>query len=396
MTTAMLTAPPARDVAAVAVVAGPRPRIMSRPLVLLLAANVGALTSLYLLLSVVPLYAGSVGAGGVGAGLATGALMLSTVVAELATPRLVASFGYRKVFAVGLVLLGVPALALTFLSSMTAILLVCVVRGLGFAVIMVVAGALVATLVPAERRGEGLGIAGIVAGVPGVIALPLGLWLAPNVGFAAVFVAGAVVALVGLVAVPGIPDRAANSDEAVGVVAALRNPALIRPSLVFVATTAAAGIVVAFIPLALSGAAGGVVAPALLIQAAAATVARWWSGRRSDRHGPAGQLVPGLVLAAVGTLALVLVSSPVAVLAGMVVFGFGFGMIQSSTMALMLSRVSPASYGTVSAVWNMAYDFGYGAGPTGFGVLAASTGYPAAFAVTAAVMLTALRPARRK
>jgi predicted MFS family arabinose efflux permease len=228
-----------------------------------------------------------------------------------------------------------------------------------------------------------------------VVALPLGLWLAPHVGFAAVFVIGSVLALLGLAAVPGIPDRAASPDEAVGIVAALRNPALLRPSLVFVATTVAAGIVVAFVPLALSGAAGSMVAPALFVQAATATVARWWSGKRSDRHGPAGQLIPGLVLAAAGTLALVLVSSPVAVLVGMAVFGFGFGMIQSSTMALMLSRVSAPSYGTVSAVWNMAYDFGYGAGPTGFGLLAAATGYPTAFAVTAALMLTALSPARR-
>src|SRR2546430_16223413 len=77
-------------------ITAPRPRLMSRTLVLVLAANVGALTSLYLLLSVVPLYAGSVGAGGIGAGLATGALMLSTVFAELLTPRLVAAFGYRR------------------------------------------------------------------------------------------------------------------------------------------------------------------------------------------------------------------------------------------------------------------------------------------------------------
>lgn len=386
MTTATLTT------TGIAPAAAPRPRILSRALVLVLAANIGALTSLYLLLSVVPLYAGSAGAGGIGAGLATGALMLSTVVAELVTPRLVVAFGYRRVLATGLVLLGAPALALTFLSSMTAILVVCVIRGLGFAVVMVVAGALVATLVPAERRGEGLGIAGIAAGVPGVIALPLGLWLTPHIGFAGVFVLGAVVALVGLAAVPGIPDRAGTPDEAVGVVAALRDPALLRPSLVFVAATMAAGVVVAFVPLAMSGA---VVAPALLVQAATATVARWWSGKRSDRHGPAGQFVPGLMLAAVGILGLVLVDNPVAVLVGMAVFGWGFGMLQSATLALMLSRVSSASYGTVSAVWNMAYDFGYGAGPMGFGVLAAGTGYPAAFAVTAAVMMTALAPARR-
>lgn len=364
---------------------------MSRALALVLAANVGALTSLYLLLSVVPLYAGSVGAGGVGAGLATGALMLSTVFAELVTPRLVARYGYRRVLAAGLVLLGAPALALTFLSSMTAILVVCLVRGLGFAVVMVVAGALVATLVPPERRGEGLGVTGFVASAPGVVGLPLGLWLVAQFGFTTVFILGALTALAGLLAVPGIPDRAGVPDEAVGVLAALRNPVLLRPSLVFVGVTMAAGVVVAFVPLAFTG---SLVAPALLVQAAAATVARWWAGKRSDRHGPVGMLIPGLLLAALGVMSLT-VNDPAVVLTGMAVFGFGFGMLQSCTMSLMLSRVSPASYGTVSAVWNMAYDFGYGAGPMGFGVLAGPAGYPAAFAVTAAVVLTALVPARR-
>src|SRR2546430_15062668 len=90
-------------------ITAPRPRLMSRTLVLVLAANVGALTSLYLLLSVVPLYAGSVGAGGIGAGLATGALMLSTVFAELVTPRLVAAFGYRRGGGARRGLLGGPA-----------------------------------------------------------------------------------------------------------------------------------------------------------------------------------------------------------------------------------------------------------------------------------------------
>lgn len=364
---------------------------MSRALVLVMTANVGALTSLYLLLSVVPLYAGSIGAGGIGAGFATGALMLATVFAELVTPRLVVRFGYRRVLASGLVLLGAPAVALAFLSSMTAILVVCVIRGLGFAVVVVVNGALVATLVPAERRGEGLGITGFVASAPGVVGLPLGLWLVEQLGFAAVFVIASAIALLGLVAVPGIPDRSDAPDQAVGVVAALRNPGLMRPSLVFVGVTMAAGVVVAFVPLAFTG---SLVAPALLVQAATATVARWWAGKHIDRHGAAGLVIPGLIVSALGVMSLV-VHDPAVVLTGMALFGIGFGILQNCTMSLMLSRVSPVSYGSVSAVWNMAYDFGYGAGPMGFGVLAGPTGYPAAFAVTAAVVLTGLLPARR-
>jgi predicted MFS family arabinose efflux permease len=75
-----------------------------------------------------------------------------------------------------------------------------------------------------------------------------------------------------------------------------------------------------------------------------------------------------------------------------VVFGSGFGVTQNASMTLMLNRVAPAGYGTVSAIWNLAFDAGIGAGAFGFGVLAAQTGYPAAFAATALVVLLALVP----
>jgi predicted MFS family arabinose efflux permease len=344
------------------------------------------------LLSVVPLYADSVGAGGVGAGLATGALMATTVAGELAIPRLTARFGYRVMLAAGLVLLGAPALALPAAASLPAILLVSLVRGLGFAITVVVGGALVASLVPPERRGEGLGLFGIVVGVPGVSALPLGVWLAGEVGYPAVFVAGAAAALAGLAVVPGLPGREPATEPPVGVLAGLRTPALLRPAVTFSTTATAAGVVVTFLPLAVPGASGGLAALALFVQAVSSTASRWWAGRYGDRHGPSVLLVPGVVTSAAGILALVLIDSPVAVVAGMVLFGSGFGATQNATMTVMLNRVAPSGYGTVSAIWNLAYDAGIGVGAFGFGVVATRIGYPAAFAVTAALVLTALVP----
>jgi predicted MFS family arabinose efflux permease len=99
--------------------------------------------------------------------------------------------------------------------------------------------------------------------------------------------------------------------------------------------------------------------------------------------------------AAAGILALVLIDRPVAVLAAMALFGAGFGATQNASMTLMLNRVGPSGYGTVSAIWNLAYDAGIGVGAFGFGVVAARTGYPPAFALTAALMLAGLllRPA---
>jgi predicted MFS family arabinose efflux permease len=370
-------------------------RIMSPAVMAVFVASFGALASFYLLLSVVPMYAGSVGAGGVGGGLATGALMLSTVAAELATPALVSRCGNRPVFAAGLLLLGAPTLALPAASNLSGIMAVCVVRGLGFAIVVVVGGALVAALVPEERRGEGLGLYGVVVGVPAVIMLPLGVWLAGRAGFPSVFAAAAVAALGGLVVVRGLPGKEPVAEKRASVLAGLRSPALFRPALAFSATTMAAGVVVAFLPLALTRASGNLAALALLIQAVAATLARWWAGRYGDRNGPARQLMPGVLVAAAGMLALVLTTNTAAVLTGMALFGVGFGMTQNASLTLMFSRASTSEYGTVSAVWNLAYDAGLGAGAAGFGVVAAQTGYPVAFALTATLVLGGLAPAWR-
>lgn len=373
----------------------PASRIVTRPLVWVFVAIFGATVSFYLLLSVVPLYATVGGAGRIGAGLVTGALMFATVAAELATPRLVGRFGYRATLAAGLVLLGAPALVLPASANLAAILAVCVVRGIGFAIAVVVGSALAAALIPAERRGEGLGLYGVVVGVPAVVALPLGVWLVGRIGFDWVFVAGAVAALIGIAVVPGLPGKEPEQERPLGILASFRNPALVRPSIVFAATTIAAGVVVTFLPLAVTQGNGSLAALALLAQAAAATLTRWWAGRYGDRRGPARLLVPGLLASALGMLALVLTGNPVAVLGGMVLFGAGFGVTQNATLALMYERVPASGYGAVSAQWNLAYDGGLGLGAAGFGVLAAGTGYPAAFAVTGVVMLLALIPALR-
>jgi predicted MFS family arabinose efflux permease len=267
-----------------------------------------------------------------------------------------------------------------------------VVRGLGFAIVVVVGSALVALLVSHERRGEGLGLYGVVVGVPSIVALPLGAWLVGQIGYAPLFVAGGLAALLGLLVVPGLPGRAAMPEEPVGMLDGLRMPELVRPAMVFSSTAMAAGVVVTFLPLAVTESSGNVAALALLAQAAASTLTRWLAGRFGDRYGSSRLVIPGVLVAALGMLCLVLTGHAVAVVVGMVLFGAGFGVSQNASLALMFERVRPAGYSTVSALWNLAYDAGLGAGATGFGVVAAQTGYPLAFALTAVVMLAVLVP----
>lgn len=393
---------------ALADVAAPaRARLLTRPLLVRFVSVIGTATSFYLLLSAVPLYARSAGASTGLAGLTTTALTLSSVAAYPVTPRLMARYGTRAVLAGGLLALGLPALALAVTANIGLILAACVIRGAGFAVLCVAGGALTVSLIPAHRRGEGLALVGLVSGVPSVAALPLGVWLAGHLGYRPVFAAGGLAALAGLASLPWLPGAgpATRATKADGMLAALRNPALVRPAALFSATTMAVGIIVTFLPLAVTRADANVAALALLVQPAAAIAGRWLAGRRGDRpsdrpgdqhgtrRGSAALLVPGVLAAAAGVLVLSLTAVPAAVIAGAAVFGLGFGVTQNVTQTVMYDRVPESAYGASSALWNLAYDGGMGLGAAGFGVLALHTGYPVAFVLVAVILVAAILPA---
>ncbi len=380
-----------------------RERLVSGPLVVVFGSSFALLTSFELLLSVTPLYAAKSGAGSAGAGLVTGALLLGTVAAELVSSVLLRRFRYRTLLAAGAVLMGIPALALLAGGPLIVVTAVSVVRGLGFGLSTVVLATLTAVLLPPERRGEGLGLYGVVDSLPSVLALPSGVWLAGHFGYAVVVLITAATALVPLTVywrLPATADPRPKAGDAAaapppGLLTGLRHDGELRLALIFAATTVAAGVVVSFLPLA-TGASGNIAAAGLLAQAMTATVSRWWAGRYGDRHGHARLLVPGLAAASFGMIALIWPTSPVAVIGGMCLFGAGFGIIQNATFALMIDRMPAAGLGTASTLWNLAYDAGYGAGPVLFGLFAVHTGYPAAFALTGLLILAALPAAGRE
>ncbi|HLK74976.1 MAG TPA: MFS transporter [Streptosporangiaceae bacterium] len=369
-------------------------RLLSVPLAVTFLAEFTSLTSFFLLLSVMPMLAAAAGAGNSGAGLTTGSLLLGTVTAEAAAALTIRRFGYRMVLTAGAVLLGVPALAMLTREPQSVMLSVSFVRGLGFGLCGVVTGALTATLLPPDRRGEGLGLLGIVSGVPAVVALPAGVWLAGHHLAAAAAAIAAAIGVLPLAAIRWLPDgREAHVRQARPARGSRRIAgAALRLPLIFAAVTIAAGVLDSFLPLA-KGIPTNLSSAALLVQAIIATLSRWQAGKRGDRYGHARLLVPALAMAALGMAAMMVLGSPAAIFTGMVLFGAGFGVLENATFALLIEQLPEAK---ASALWNFAYDAGYGAGPAAFGLLCVRTGYPAAFALTAALILAVVPLARRE
>ena len=208
----------------------------------------------------------------------------------------------------------------------------------------------------------------------------------------------ATVALLPLVAIRWLPGgREAQQTARTGRPRSARSPgrmagATLRLPLIFAAATIAAGVLDSFLPLA-KGIPSNLASAALLVQAITATLSRWQAGKHGDRYGHARLLIPALAVAALGMAAMIALGSPVMIFAGIVLFGAGFGVIENATFALLIEQLPEAK---ASALWNLAYDGGYGAGPAVFGLICVSTGYPAAFALTGVLILATLPAALRE
>ncbi|MFF1816282.1 MFS transporter [Kribbella sp. NPDC058245] len=365
--------------------------LLGRQFLRLLVIVLGSGLSMYLLTSVVPLYLAANGSAGLGPGLSTGAMMLSAVAMELVVPRMLARWGYRVVLGLGLILMGLPAVALMFTTSLPIVVLISMIRGAGLAINVVGAVALIADITPAHRRGEALGLYGVVVGVPAVIGLPLGVYLINVIGYRALFAIAAVLALSVLGLVVGIPTRTSAEEPHVKVLHDLRGNGLLMPAFVFAGVTLAAGISITFLPLAAGN--HSLAATALFLQAATAPGARWLAGRYGDRLGHARLLPLALLSATLGAAGLIFITTPAAVIAGATLFGIGFGAAQNLTLTMMYDRAPTSRYGQVSALWNLAYDGGWGIGAIAFGTVVATTGYPLAFALTAATVALGILPA---
>ncbi|MGH3516625.1 MAG: MFS transporter [Haloechinothrix sp.] len=355
--------------------------LRNRAFVGLLLGSAGLFFGFSLLVSVVPLWVVEQGDGEFAAGASTGVFMASTVVAQFLMPGLVRRFGYRFMSIVGAILLGLPAVFLLVSLTWQPVLAIALVRGLGFGIVTVCGSALIAELVPAGSLGRGSGLYGLAVGLPLLIGLPASTWVAQNVGFGPVFLAGAalpLLAIAPLLVLPKGESGAASADR--GVFAAAIG--VWRPWLVMFSGSIAFGAMVTFLPLVFA-ASPVAAASALLLMSATGLGGRWLAGVWGDRSALTGRLLlMGLIVTALGLTGFAVVADldgTAALVLGVTcvaVYGAGFGVVQNDSLVLMFNRASAAR---ASVAWNVAFDAGQGAGAVAVGALVSGTSYSIAF-----------------
>ncbi len=362
------------------------------------------------LLPVAPLWAVHGGSDEAGAGLVNGILLLATILTQPFVPWLLRTFGTGRVIAAGLVFMGAPSLLHLFSDRLDWILLLSILRGLGFGVLTVTGSTAVAHLVPPARHGAAIGAYGAAIAVPQVLLLPAGPWLVDAVGYWIVFALGAV-SILGVAAAPRLARALRDQEvehellgeqnvgeptEAAPLVTPRRSLALrlARPTLLLVGVTLAGGALITFAPQMSSSplaTAGG-----LALLTVTAAISRWRIGTLADRHGMAPFLWPLVLLTVIGLALTALAvqnrgdTHVVLFLGAMALVGIAYGGLQNLTLLLALAVARRHEYGAASAVWNVGFDAGMGLGSVLVGAIAAGYTFSLALLVAAAISFATL------
>lgn len=361
-------------------------RLWTRAFVLMSLGSLFLFTSFYLLLPTLPLFVKELGGHDTQVGLAVGIFTLVAVILRPIAGGLLDQYGRRPFLLIGLAFYGLSMYLYGMVQGVGTLLLVRLLHGASWAFVTTAAAAVIADIVPANRRGEGMGWYGLAMTVAMAAGPLLGTWTLDGYTFSGVFLLAVALSVAALLAVAG--PRLPFQRPEVRRKIALYDPAALPVSLAVVFLTFAYGAVTTFVPLF---AVTIDVNPGLyfLVYALSLTLARPIAGKLSDRYGAASVIVPAALLSICALFVLSSATGLAGVVAAAVLYGLGFGSAQPALQAALLGMVPKERFGLANASFFTAFDLGIALGSTLLGWVADLVSYRALFALsTLAVALS--------
>ncbi|MGO1767092.1 MAG: MFS transporter [Advenella sp.] len=366
--------------------------------------------SFSLLLPLSPAWAIRGGASEAAAGSVTAILMAFTILTQLSVNWALKRFGWAAVLGAGLFCLGAPALLQATSLGLPALLISSAVRGIGFGILTVGGATAIALLVPAAQRGAAVGIYGLAVAGPQLVLVSSAPILEQHLGRLLITLL-ATLPVLGLFWTSALGrllndrTRSADAPNAENTKARQSTLTLILPVLLSLfIVTSSGGAILTFASQITADASSATIA--LLCLTGFATPTRWAFGSMSDRY-PTKYLILGLAVVcclAMAALSASLLSSSIAqglllLYLGSTLLGVSYGGMQSATLVCAYRLAGNAHLARVSVLWNVTFDLGTGVGAMLTGLIAATTGFAAAFGflsvaaiVSALVMIKTLKP----
>ena len=325
------------------------------------------------------------GGGEVEAGLAMTFFQIGTISARPFAGLVIDAVNKRKLMHAVLLAFFLVMAAFVFAASLSAIYSLRLLHGVIFAVSTTTAATLAAMMLPAVRKGEGIGYFALSTNLAMVVGPLVGLLLLAYFSDATLFALLAALAACAIAASSfRLPDEIIlpqGQTRKLSVETFIERKAL-APAAVAGITFFAYGSVLTFIPLYARSL--GLAEETSLFSACyagAIVVTRPFVGRIFDRKGADYVVYPGLLLFAIGLFYLGHASDILSLLGAAVLLGMGFGAATPAFQTLAVRSAPPARAGVATATYFWSLDISVGLAAAGLGIVAVTCGFPFTYGV---------------
>jgi len=368
------------------------PALWTRDFIFTTLANLFLFTSFQMLIPTLPVYVEQSG----GDELAVGAVIgIFTVFALLARPfagKALDTLGRRIVMMIGLLIFILAVAGYYWTTTVFLILSLRVIHGVGWGITTTTFGTVISDIIPAQRRGEGMGYYGLSTTLAMALAPLFGIWVMGKAGFGWLFFISALLAIASflisqIIRYPSLPDSTETEvSEVRSRLDEWVEKRAVFPSFLAMTLGLTYGGIVTFITLFGKEVGISNVGWFFLANAAMVMIVRPMAGKLFDRRGPVWILLPGAFFTVAGLLLLSYSTNVPSLVLASLFYGVGFGAIQPTLQAWTISRVAANRRGAATGTFFSGFDLGIGAGAMALGVVAKAMSYAAMYRVSIVFM----------
>lgn len=315
------------------------------------------------------------------AGLVTGTFIIGTLISRLFMGRLISQFGRKRTLWVGALLFTLTTLLYFFEFGIAFLLFTRFVHGLALGMASTASGTIIAQIISASRKGEGIGYYSMSATLATACGPFIGLLMSQHTTFANIFlfclVLGAISLTLSLFAhIPPLETEALTPQTKGIKLSDYLEPKALPIAFITLGIAFSYSSVLSFLN---SYAAERNLTEAasffFVIYAVSILLSRPFTGRLMDIKGPNVIMYPGFILLAIGMLLLGTASNALTLLLSGVLIGLGFGNMQSCTQAIAIKLTPPHRMGLATSTFYIFLDGGLGFGPSLLGLIVPFTGF---------------------
>ncbi len=369
--------------------------IWTKQFISVFLTNMSVFVVFYGLVSILPLYAkDALSRTDEEAGLLMTIFLVSAIITRPFTGKLLDIVGKRKMLLISLFFYLICTVLYYFITPFEGLLALRFFQGIWFSIVTTAAGSIAADIVPATRRGAGLGYFVMSTNLAVVVGPFIALYVIQSFSYDALFILMSVLMIIGAlvsllipkVETEGIENRKKGftwndlfEKKAVPIALLAGLVAFSYASVLsYLSIYAQEKDLLPYASLF------------FVFFAAVMLITRPFTGRIFDEKGPAYILIPGSLLFFFGLFILAFVNSPVLFLIAGAFIGLGYGALIPSMQTLAVQSTSHLRSGYATATFFTIFDTGLAIGSYILGFIAVHMGYRNVYLLSSLILLVVL------